>query len=129
MREPDEYAGKIPLSWRLPHERGQRGGHILGAVNIPWHKALQGDGTFKPVEELRAMYAGQGVTPDKEVINYCVSGGRSNQTWFVLAHLLGYPKVRLYDGSWLEYLALRRENGETASKPCAGRQSIPAELG
>lgn len=103
VREPDEYAGRIPPSWKLPHERGQRGGHIPGAVNIPWHMALKEDGTFKPVEELQALYAGEGVTPDKEVITYCVIGGRSNQTWFVLAHLLGYPNVRLYDGSWLEW--------------------------
>ena len=103
VREPEEYAGKLMPSWKLPQERGQRGGHIPGAVNIPWHMALQEDGTFKPVEELQALYTGKGVTPDKEVISYCVIGGRSNQTWFVLTYLLGYPNVRLYDGSWLEW--------------------------
>jgi len=64
---------------------------------------LKQDGTLKPVEELQALYASQGVTPDKEVIPYCIVGGRSNHTWFVLTHLLGYPNVRLYDGSWAEW--------------------------
>ena len=74
-----------------------------GAVNIPWNMAHKEDETFKPVEELQALYDDKGVTPDREVIPYCVIGGRSNQTWFVLKYLLGYPKVRLYDGSWLEW--------------------------
>ncbi len=72
-------------------------------MNIVWSKAKETDGTFKPVEELREIYAPFGVTADKEAIIYCVIGGRSNQTWFVLKYLLGYPNVRLYDGSWLEW--------------------------
>lgn len=103
VRSPEEYGGQLLPVWKLPNEAGQRGGHIPGAINIPWNMAYKEDETFKPVEELQALYEDKGVTPDKEVIPYCVIGGRSNQTWFVLKHLLGYPKVRLYDGSWLEW--------------------------
>ncbi len=103
VREPEEYRGTLRPSWKFPDEGGQRGGHIPGAVNIPPGMALQDDGTFKPVEALQEIYASQGVTADKEAITYCVIGGRSNQTWFVLKYLLGYPQVRLYDGSWLEW--------------------------
>ncbi len=103
VREPEEYRGTLRPSWKFPDEGGQRGGHIPGAVNIPPGMALQDDGTFKPVEALQEIYASQRVTADKEAITYCVIGGRSNQTWFVLKYLLGYPQVRLYDGSWLEW--------------------------
>ena len=103
VREPEEYNGLLHPSWKLPDDGGQRGGHIPGAVNIVWSKAKQADGTFKPANELREIYASQGVTADKEAITYCVIGGRGNQTWFVLKYLLGYPQVRLYDGSWLEW--------------------------
>ena len=78
-------------------------GHIPGAVNIPWAQAVNEDGTFKSVDELRALYTSKGVTPDKEVIAYCRIGERSSHTWFVLRHLLGYPHVRNYDGSWTEW--------------------------
>ena len=67
---------------------------------------LKEEGTFKSVEELQALYTNNGVTSDKEVISYCIVGGRSNHTWFVLLYLLGYPKVRLYDGSWAEWSTL-----------------------
>ncbi len=103
VRDPEDFRGALRPSWKLPDEGGQRGGRIPGAVNIPWSMALQDDGTFKPVEALQEIYASQGVTADKEAITYCVIGGRSNQTWFVLKYLLGYPQVRLYDGSWLEW--------------------------
>ena len=103
VREPEEYNGLLYPSWKLPNDGGQRGGHIPGAVNIVWSKAKRADGTFKPAEELREIYTGQGVTADKEAITYCVIGGRGNQTWFVLKYLLGYPQVRHYDGAWLEW--------------------------
>jgi len=94
----------------------QRGGHIPGAVNLPagmdmkdgafqgWlTPTVKADGTFKPFEELQALYGSKGVTPNKEVITYCVLGGLSSHQWFVLKYLLGYPEVRLYDGSWAEW--------------------------
>ncbi|UOQ94003.1 hypothetical protein MUO14_03265 [Halobacillus shinanisalinarum] len=84
-------------------ETAQRGGHIPGAVNIPWKTATNDDGTFKSTEELRDIYADKGVTPDKEVITYCRIGERSAHTWFVLHELLGYRNVRNYDGSWTEW--------------------------
>jgi thiosulfate/3-mercaptopyruvate sulfurtransferase len=86
-----------------PQEGALRGGHIPGAANIPWAQAAQEDGTFKPVEQLRALYEGKGVTADKAVVTYCRIGERSSHTWFVLKYLLGYDKVRNYDGSWTEW--------------------------
>jgi thiosulfate/3-mercaptopyruvate sulfurtransferase len=86
-----------------PQEGALRGGHIPGAANIPWAQAVNEDGTFKSPEELRKLYESQGVTPDKEVVVYCRIGERSSHTWFVLHELLGYPKVRNYDGSWTEW--------------------------
>ncbi len=103
VRTPEEYHGELWDSWKYQSEASQRGGHIPGAVNIPWDLTLKEDGTLKPAEELRALYANAGVTSEKEVISYCIVGGRSNHTWFVLTYLLGYPNVRLYDGSWAEW--------------------------
>ncbi|MCS7146118.1 MAG: sulfurtransferase [Nitrososphaerota archaeon] len=103
VRSPDEYTGKILAPPEYPTEHAQRGGHIPGAVNIPWARALNDDGTFKPIEELRKLYEAAGVTADKEVITYCRIGERSSVTWFVLKELLKYPKVRNYDGSWSEW--------------------------
>lgn len=103
VRDTEEYCGTLHPTWKLPEDGGQRGGRIPGAVNITWDKVLDDDGTFKPVEVLQAIYSGQGVTTEKEVITYCVIGARSSHTWFVLKYLLGYPQVRLYDGSWLEW--------------------------
>ncbi|MDH3214943.1 MAG: sulfurtransferase [Candidatus Krumholzibacteria bacterium] len=102
VRSPDEFTGKLLAPAGLP-ETCQRGGHIPGARSIPWGLACNEDGTFKPVEELRTLYAGKGVTPDKEVIAYCRIGERSSHSWFVLKHLLGYPNVKNYDGSWTEW--------------------------
>jgi thiosulfate/3-mercaptopyruvate sulfurtransferase len=85
-------------------EHAQRGGHIPGAANVPWAQAIkEADGTFKSVQDLRSLYDGKGITPDKEVIAYCRIGERSSHTWFVLKYLLGYPSVRNYDGSWTEW--------------------------
>ncbi|WP_290588427.1 sulfurtransferase [Alicyclobacillus sp.] len=102
VRSPAEYTGEVIAPPGMT-ETAQRGGHIPGAVNIPWGQAVNEDGTFKSPEELRALYEGKGVTPDKDVITYCRIGERSAHTWFVLRELLGYPKVRNYDGSWTEW--------------------------
>jgi thiosulfate/3-mercaptopyruvate sulfurtransferase len=106
VRTPEEFHGQLWDGWKFQVEASQRGGHIPGAVNIPWDMALKEDGIFKSVEKLRALYTNYGVTSDKEIILYCIVGGRSNHTWFVLTYLLGYPKVRLYDGSWAEWSTL-----------------------
>ena len=106
VRSPEEYRGELAAPAHLPQEAAQRKGHIPGAVNVPWSSAVAEDGTFKPVEELRALYGGKGVTPDSEVVAYCRIGERSSHTWFVLHELLGYERVRNYDGSWTEYGSL-----------------------
>ncbi len=106
VRSPQEYTGEVIHMMGYPQEGAQRGGHIKGAKNIPWGKAANADGTFKPVEELRALYSGEGITEEKPVIAYCRIGERSSHTWFVLHYLLGYPDVRNYDGSWTEYGSL-----------------------
>jgi thiosulfate/3-mercaptopyruvate sulfurtransferase len=106
VRSPAEYSGELLAPANLPQEGAQRGGHIPGAANIPWSMAVRQDGTFKSAEELRALYEGKGIIADKEVIAYCRIGERSSHTWFVLTYLLGYPKVRNYDGSWTEWGSL-----------------------
>ena len=104
VRAPAEYSGELLAPANLPQEGSQRGGHVPGAANIPWASAVnESDGTFKSVEELRDIYGGKGISPDSEVITYCRIGERSSHTWFVLTQILGYPKVRNYDGSWTEY--------------------------
>jgi thiosulfate/3-mercaptopyruvate sulfurtransferase len=104
VRSPKEFTGEITAPPEYPTEHAQRGGHIPGAKNIPWAQAVKdADGTFKTPEELKALYEGKGVTPDKNVIAYCRIGERSSHTWFVLKYLLGYPLVRNYDGSWTEW--------------------------
>ncbi len=102
VRSPQEFTGEILAPPGLP-ETCQRGGHIPGAKSIPWGKACNEDGTFKSTAELQQLYGGAGVTPDKAVIAYCRIGERSSHTWFVLKHLLGYPDVKNYDGSWTEW--------------------------
>jgi thiosulfate/3-mercaptopyruvate sulfurtransferase len=106
VRSPKEFAGELLAPENLPQEGSQRGGHIPGAKNIVWSQAVNEDGTFKSPEELKQLYESQGVTPDKDVVAYCRIGERSAHTWFVLTHLLGYPKVRNYDGSWTEWGSL-----------------------
>ena len=103
VRAPDEFNGTLLAPANLPQEGSQRGGHIPGAANIPWASAVAADGTFKTVEELREIYGGKGIGGDSEVIAYCRIGERSSHTWFVLSQILGYGKVRNYDGSWTEY--------------------------
>ncbi len=102
VRSPDEFTGKIIAPPGLP-ETAQRGGHIPGAKNIPWSKAVNEDGTFKSADELKKLYQGAGVDPKQPTIAYCRIGERSSHTWFVLKYLLGYEKVKNYDGSWTEW--------------------------
>jgi thiosulfate/3-mercaptopyruvate sulfurtransferase len=103
VRSPQEFTGEITAPAEYPTEHAQRGGHIPGAVNIPWAKAVNDDGTFKSADELTKLYQTVGITPEKEIITYCRIGERSSHTWFVLKHLLGYPDVKNYDGSWTEW--------------------------
>jgi thiosulfate/3-mercaptopyruvate sulfurtransferase len=102
VRSHDEFTGKLLAPDGLP-ETCQRGGHIPGAKSIPWELVCNEDGTFKSAGDLQALYESKGITPDKEVITYCRIGERSSHSWFVLKHLLGYPRVKNYDGSWTEW--------------------------
>jgi len=102
VRSPAEFTGEILAPPGLL-ETAQRGGHIPGAANVPWGQAVKEDGTFKSVEDLKALYGGKGVDGSKDVIAYCRIGERSSHTWFVLKHLLGYNNVKNYDGSWTEW--------------------------
>ena len=106
VRSPDEYAGRLLAPAHLPQEAGQRGGHVPTAVNVPWSKAANEDGTFKSVEELQALYGAAGLDTDKDTIAYCRIGERSAHSWFVLHELLGLENVKNYDGSWTEYGSL-----------------------
>lgn len=103
VRSPQEYSGEMLHMVNYPQEGAQRAGHIPGARSIPWARAASEDGTFKSAADLRALYAGEGITPDKDVVAYCRIGERSSHTWFVLTQLLGFPNVRNYDGSWTEW--------------------------
>jgi thiosulfate/3-mercaptopyruvate sulfurtransferase len=104
VRSPKEYSGELLHMEAYPQEGALRGGHIPGAKNVPWARAANEDGTFKSVEELKAIYEQeQGLKPNDDVIAYCRIGERSSHTWFVLTYLLGYNKVRNYDGSWTEW--------------------------
>jgi thiosulfate/3-mercaptopyruvate sulfurtransferase len=106
VRSPAEFAGELLAPAHLPQEQSQVPGHIPGAVNIPWSKAANEDGTFKSADDLHTLYEGAGVLSDSQVVTYCRIGERSAFTWFVLTELLGYPNVRNYDGSWTEYGSL-----------------------
>jgi thiosulfate/3-mercaptopyruvate sulfurtransferase len=103
VRSPGEFSGDLIAPPGYEQEGAQRGGHIPGAASIPWASAVRDDGTFKSPDELRELYGGKGITPDKEVTAYCRIGERSAHTWFVLRELLGYENVRNYDGSWTEW--------------------------
>ena len=107
VRSPEEYRGERLAPDHLPNEAAQRPGHIPGAVNIPWAKAVDpGTGRFLPSTQLASLYRDQGITPERDIVAYCRIGERSAHTWFVLHELLGYPRVRNYDGSWTEWGSL-----------------------
>ena len=104
VRSPQEFTGEKLHMPDYPQEGALRGGHIPGAANVPWARAVREDGTFKSADELREIYEGEaGLNPGDDVIAYCRIGERSSHTWFVLNYLLGYDKVRNYDGSWTEW--------------------------
>jgi len=104
VRSPKEYSGELLHMPNYPQEGATRGGHIPGAVSIPWAQAVhESDATFKTAEELRTLYEGRNIKSDGEIIAYCRIGERSSLTWFVLKYLLGYPTVKNYDGSWTEW--------------------------
>jgi thiosulfate/3-mercaptopyruvate sulfurtransferase len=106
VRSPDEFSGKLLAPAHLPQEQSQRGGHIPTAVNVPWSKAANEDGTFKSDDELAKLYAEAGLDTSKDTIAYCRIGERSSHSWFVLHELLGHSNVKNYDGSWTEYGSL-----------------------
>jgi thiosulfate/3-mercaptopyruvate sulfurtransferase len=106
VRSPDEFSGRLLAPAHLPQEASQRAGHIPTAINVPWSKAANEDGTFKSDDELRELYAGEGLEEGRDTIAYCRIGERSSHTWFALHELLGQPNVKNYDGSWTEYGSL-----------------------
>jgi thiosulfate/3-mercaptopyruvate sulfurtransferase len=104
VRSPLEFTGERLHMEDYPNEGALRGGHIPGARSVPWARAVNEDGTFKTAADLRAIYVEeQGLAPEDDLVVYCRIGERSSHTWFVLQHLLGFPKVRNYDGSWTEW--------------------------
>jgi thiosulfate/3-mercaptopyruvate sulfurtransferase len=106
VRSPDEYAGRLLAPAHLPQEQAQRAGHIPTALNVPWSKAANEDGTFRSDEDLRKLYVEAGLDGSKPTIAYCRIGERSSHTWFALHELLGHSDVKNYDGSWTEYGSL-----------------------
>jgi thiosulfate/3-mercaptopyruvate sulfurtransferase len=107
VRSPDEFSGKLLAPAHLPQEQSQRGGHIPTALNVPWSKAANEDGTFKSDDDLRALYVREaGLDEGRDTIAYCRIGERSSHTWFALHELLGQQNVKNYDGSWTEYGSL-----------------------
>jgi thiosulfate/3-mercaptopyruvate sulfurtransferase len=106
VRSPAEYSGELLAPAHLPQEQSQRPGHVPTAVNVPWSKAANDDGTFRSDDELRSIYGDAGVDFGTDTIAYCRIGERSAHTWFVLHELLGQQNVKNYDGSWTEYGSL-----------------------
>jgi thiosulfate/3-mercaptopyruvate sulfurtransferase len=106
VRSPDEFSGKLLAPAHLPQEQSQRAGHVASAVNIPWSKAANEDGTFRSDDELKELYQSEGVDFGKDTIAYCRIGERSAHTWFVFHELLDQKNVKNYDGSWTEYGSL-----------------------
>ena len=106
VRSPDEFSGKLLAPAHLPQEQSQVPGHIPGALNVPWAKVANEDGTFKTEEEIKELYSDEGIDESKATIAYCRIGERSSHTWFALHELLGLADVKNYDGSWTEYGSL-----------------------
>ncbi|MDX6268330.1 MAG: thiosulfate/3-mercaptopyruvate sulfurtransferase [Frankiales bacterium] len=106
VRSPDEFSGKIKAPAHLPQEQSQKAGHVPTAINIPWSKAADDDGTFRSDEELTKLYGDEGFNDGTPTIAYCRIGERSSHTWFVLHEILGKGDVKNYDGSWAEYGSL-----------------------
>ena len=106
VRSPDEFSGKLLAPAHLPQEQAQRAGHIPTALNVPWSKAANEDGTFRSDAELTALYGAEGLDDSRDTIAYCRIGERSSHTWFALHELLGHSDVKNYDGSWTEYGSL-----------------------
>jgi thiosulfate/3-mercaptopyruvate sulfurtransferase len=106
IRSPDEYSGKLLAPAHLPQEQSQRPGHIPGAVNVPWSKTANEDGTFKSDDEIKALYDTAGLDWSKDTIAYCRIGERSSHSWFAIHELLGQSNIKNYDGSWTEYGSL-----------------------
>ncbi|HJQ44970.1 MAG TPA: sulfurtransferase [Amycolatopsis sp.] len=106
VRSPDEFSGKLLAPAHLPQEQAQRAGHIPTALNVPWAKTANEDGTFKSNEELTELYGEEGLDTSKSTIAYCRIGERSSHTWFALHELIGLADVKNYDGSWTEYGSL-----------------------
>ena len=120
VRSPDEFTGKVIAPPGMT-ETAQRGGHVPGAANVPWSTAVNQDGTFKSLDELKQIYLETaGVDPSKPTVAYCRIGERSSHTWFVLKYLLGLANVKNYDGSWTEYGNLI---GAPIERPTAGTAS------
>ena len=121
VRSPEEYRGELTHMPNYPQEGALRGGHIPGAASVPWKRAANDDGTFRSADELRAIYQDElGLGAGDDVIAYCRIGERSSHTWFVLHELLGFERVRNYDGSWTEY-------GSLVGVPI--EKSVPALVG
>jgi len=121
VRSPDEFSGKLLAPAHLPQEQAQRAGHIPTALNVPWSKAANEDGTFRSDEELAALYRDEGLDDSKSTIAYCRIGERSSHTWFVLHELLAKTDVKNYDGSWTEYGSLIGVPIEVGSGSSAGK--------
>lgn len=104
VRSPGEFSGELTHMPEYPQEGTLRAGHIPTAQNVPWKRAANDDGTFRTLDELNAIYRGElGLADDDDIVAYCRIGERSSHTWFVLTHLLGFDRVRNYDGSWCEW--------------------------
>ena len=123
VRSPDEFSGKILAPAHLPQEQSQRPGHIPGAINVPWSRAANEDGTFKSDADLVELYTKAGLTEGAPTIAYCRIGERSAHTWFVLHEVLGWDNVTNYDGSWTEYgslVGVPVQIGDAAGSPAGG---------